>query len=69
MHHKGELAKGESIVNESWIGSRFTGIVHDEVDIAGKKGIIPQIRGRAWITALAHYVLDPDDPFPAGILI
>ena len=69
MHHKGELAKGESIVNESWIGSRFTGIVHDEVDVAGKKGIIPQIRGRAWITALAHYVLDPDDPFPAGILI
>ena len=69
MHARGELKKGESIVNESWIGSRFTGIVHDEVEVAGKPGIIPQIRGRAWITALAHYVLDPDDPFPAGFQV
>jgi len=31
--------------------------------------VIPTVTGRAWITALATYVLDPDDPFPAGFLM
>jgi proline racemase len=31
--------------------------------------VIPTVRGRAWITGMAHYLLDPDDPFPAGFLI
>ena len=25
--------------------------------------------GRAWVTGLASYLLDPDDPFPAGFLL
>jgi proline racemase len=28
--------------------------------------IVPEITGRAWITGRAEYVLQPDDPFPAG---
>ena len=31
--------------------------------------VIPTVRGRAWITGMAHYLLDPDDPFPAGFLL
>jgi proline racemase len=27
---------------------------------------VPEITGRAWITGTAQYLLDPDDPFPAG---
>jgi proline racemase len=30
---------------------------------------VPTITGRAWVTGTAQYVLDPDDPFPAGFLL
>ena len=30
---------------------------------------MPTVTGRAWITGTAQYLLDPDDPFPAGFLI
>ena len=28
--------------------------------------IIPEITGRAWITGMGQYLLDAEDPFPAG---
>ena len=31
--------------------------------------VVPSVRGRAWVTGLASYMLDPDDPFPAGFLL
>jgi proline racemase len=27
---------------------------------------VPEITGRAWITGMGQYLLDPTDPFPAG---
>mmetsp|Transcript_13716 Transcript_13716/g.44807 ORF Transcript_13716/g.44807 Transcript_13716/m.44807 type:complete len:109 (+) Transcript_13716:1098-1424(+) len=29
-------------------------------------GVVPTIRGRAWVTQYATIVLDPTDPFPEG---
>ena len=53
-------------VNESVIGTRFTGRVAEETTVAGRPAIVPEITGRAWITAMGQYLLDPSDPFPAG---
>jgi len=66
LHARGELAVGEPFVNQSVIGTRFTGRVVEEVTVAGRPAIIPEITGRAWITAMGQYLLDADDPFPAG---
>ena len=30
---------------------------------------IPEITGRAWITGMGQYLLDPDDPFPEGFRV
>ena len=30
------------------------------------RGVIPEITGRAWITGMGQYLLDPEDPFPEG---
>ncbi len=38
----------------------------EETTVAGRPAIVPEITGRAWITGRAEYVLQPDDPFPAG---
>ncbi|MDX6687184.1 MAG: proline racemase, partial [Baekduia sp.] len=34
--------------------------------VAGLPAIVPEITGRAWITGMGQYLLDPEDPFPAG---
>ncbi|MET0683969.1 MAG: proline racemase family protein [Solirubrobacteraceae bacterium] len=66
LHARGQLATGAAFVNESVIGTRFTGRVVEETTVAGRPAIVPEITGRAWITAMGQYLLDPSDPFPAG---
>lgn len=63
---RGELAVGDDFVNESFIGSRFTGRILRETTVAGRPAIVPAITGRAWITGMGQYLLDPTDPFPTG---
>jgi proline racemase len=63
---RGELALNEDFVNESFIGSRFTGRLIGETEVAGLPAVIPTVTGRAWVTGLAQYLLDPSDPFPSG---
>jgi len=69
LHGRGELAVGDAFVNESVIGTRFTGRVAAETTVAGRPAIVPEITGRAWITAMGQYLLDADDPFPAGFAL
>jgi len=59
----GKLAPGEPWVQESIIGSLFTGRYRR--DAAG--AIIPSITGRAYITGEATLHRDPDDPFGDGV--
>ena len=66
LHTRGEIAVGDELVNESFIGSRFYGRILEETEIQGVPAVIPQITGRAWITGTAQYVIDPSDPFPEG---
>jgi proline racemase len=66
---RGALALRTPFVHESLIGTRFTGQLLDEVTVAGRPAVVPEITGRAWITGLAQYLLDPDDPFPEGFRI
>jgi proline racemase len=66
LHARGELGVGDTFVNESVIGTRFTGRIAQETEVAGRPAVIPEITGRAWITAMGQYLLDPVDPFRAG---
>jgi proline racemase len=38
-------------------------------DVAGTPAVVPEITGRAWMTARATLSLDPSDPFPGGFLL
>ena len=66
LHARGELALGEEFVNESVIGSRFTGRLVEEVTLGTTPAVVPEVTGRAWITGMGQYLLDPTDPFPTG---
>jgi len=66
LHAKGRLKPGDRYIGRSIIESRFDGRIAEEVDLAGKTAIIPEITGRAWITDQRTLLLDPDDPWPQG---
>jgi proline racemase len=66
LHTRGEIAVGAELINESFIGSRFTGSIIEETAVGDTPAVIPKITGRAWITGTAQYQIAPDDPFPEG---
>jgi proline racemase len=69
LHRRGELALGEEFVNESVIGSRFTGRLLEETRVGELPAVIPEVSGRAWVTGMGQYLLDPTDPFPSGFAL
>ncbi len=69
LHARGELGLEEDYVHSSVIGSRFVGRLLDTTKVGDFEAVVPSFRGRAWITGLATYLLDPDDPYPAGFLL
>ncbi|WP_232320288.1 proline racemase family protein [Rhodococcus sp. WMMA185] len=66
LYTRGELPLHTDFVNESFIGSEFTGRLVDTTRVGEYNAVLPEITGRAWITGTAQYLLDPHDPFPAG---
>lgn len=66
LHARGEVKAGEKFLSRSVIGSEF----HAKIETIGQVGqydaITPSIAGRAWITGIHQYGLDPDDPYPEG---
>ena len=63
---RGELPLHTDFINESFIGSRFIGRLIAETTVDGRPAVIPTITGRAWVTGIGQYLLDPSDPFPTG---
>lgn len=69
LHARGELAMDADFINESYIGTQFTGRLVAETTVGGLPAVIPTITGRAWVTGTAQYMIDPEDPFQAGFLL
>jgi proline racemase len=40
-----------------------------ETTLGEHRAVVPTIRGTAWITGTAQYVVDDDDPFPDGFTV
>ncbi len=69
LHALGELPLGADFVNESFIGTQFTGRLVESRRSGIAPAVVPHITGRAWLTGTAQYFLDPRDPFPQGFLL
>lgn len=68
LYARGQLALDTDFVNESFIGTEFTGRVLRATTVGGVPAVVPTITGRAWVTGLGQYFLDDDDPFPEGFV-
>ena len=69
LHARGRMHVGHSMTHASVIGSTFDGRIVREVEVGGRTGIVPAIKGSAWITGVTRVVVDPTDPFPQGYLL
>ena len=69
IHHaRGELGE-EWVTIESILGTSFDVRVADVTTVGGRQAILPEVRGRAFVTGRAEYRIDPDDPLGQGFLI
>lgn len=66
LYAAGRLALGEPFVNQSIIGTCFTGRLLREESVGGFSAVVPEIAGHAYVTGLQQFVIDPDDPLKAG---
>jgi len=67
---KGKLKKGEDFIHESFIGSKFTGRVEEEIELDGFKAIIPSVEGWAKVFGYNTIKIDAeDDPYAYGFQV
>jgi trans-L-3-hydroxyproline dehydratase len=69
LHARGRLALGDTLVNESIIGTRFTGRAVSETTVASYPAVIPEVAGQAHITGFATWVIDDIDPVAGGFFL
>lgn len=69
LHAKGKLPLNQPFAHEGILGTIFTGCLVRETRVGKYPAVVPTLTGSAWITGFAHYVLDPDDPFPEGFTV
>lgn len=75
LHAKGRLALGETLRNESIIGTVFTGTAVAETELVdpldGKRypAVIPEVSGSASITGFNQWVVAADDELEGGFLV
>jgi proline racemase len=63
---RGLMAEGDLYRARSIIGSEFVCSIARRTAIGSRPAIVPIISGRAWITGVSQYMLDPADPWPLG---
>jgi proline racemase len=65
LHARGQMRVGDTMSHASPIGSVFEGRIVAETE----DGIVPAIRGSAFVTGRTEWYVDERDPFPQGYLV
>ena len=66
LYAKGMLGLNQDFHHEGILGTIFTGRLLEETKVGEYTAVVPTISGQGWITGMANYILEADDPFPEG---
>ena len=70
LYAKGELSLGQPFRHQGILDTVFVGELVREAEMdTPYPAVIPTLKGRAWITGTANYMLADDDPFPEGFIV
>ena len=61
-----QIRAGQPFYHESIIGTHFESRVVGTTRVGGRPAVVTTVAGRAFITSIGQYNLDPEDPFPEG---
>ena len=68
LHANMRLGLKETFVNESILGTRFTGRLLRQEQISSLMAVVPEIVGSANVTGFQQFVVDVNDPLKIGFL-
>lgn len=66
LHARGDLAVGEKFRHTSILDTVFDCRIVETAMIGNVPAVVTEVSGRAWLTGVSHYGVDPEDPFPEG---
>ncbi|RMF56661.1 MAG: proline racemase [Calditrichaeota bacterium] len=69
LYEKGELKVDQTIIIESLIDSTFSGRVVTTTTFGQYPAVIPEVGGRAFITGVQQFCIDPEDPLKYGFFL
>ena len=69
MYSVGELQLGEEITVESVIGTEMSVRVVEEVEWQGRRAVVPEVKGEAFVMGESCFYRYEDDPLRAGVNI
>ena len=70
LHYtKGELKLGEETKIESILGTSFSVKIHQELVFSKYSAIIPEVKGKAFITGKHEFFIDSKDPLHQGFIL
>jgi proline racemase len=69
FHHRGLMDVGSTVVSRGLLGLDFTGRIRGVTTVDGRRAILPEITGTAYLTAMSQFLFDPDDPVRDGFLL
>lgn len=62
LYAKNRIGVGEEIISQSIIGTKFIAKIVEETKIGEYTAVIPELTGRAYITAQTQIIIDKSDP-------
>jgi len=69
LHHRGLMRVGSTLTSRGLLGLDFTGRIAGETEADGRRAILPEITGTAYLTGFSQHLFDPEDPVRAGYLL
>ena len=65
----GDLAGERQLIHESIVGTVFRARVAQQVEVAGRTAVVPEVSGMAYRTGRHVFELDPADPLGEGFVL
>jgi proline racemase len=69
FHHRGLMRVGSTFVSRGILGLDFVGRIAGETTVEGRRAILPEVTGTAYLTGFSQFLFDPEDPVRAGYLL
>ena len=69
FHHRGLMTVGSTYTSQGLLGLSFTGRIAGLTEVEGRRAILPEVTGTAYLTGMSQFFFDPEDPVRAGYLL